>query len=69
MREEWVYAFVSSATQGGSQRNSHSADARGSLGSENRITRATGRSGNPALPGLLIGLVGRTSGPKELTHE
>jgi hypothetical protein len=41
MREEWVYAFVSSAMQGGSQQTSHSADVRGSLGSENRITRAT----------------------------
>ena len=68
MREEWVYAFVSSATQGGSQQTSHSADARSSLGSENRITRATERSG-PGVAGLLIGLRGRASGPKELTHE
>jgi hypothetical protein len=32
---------VSSATQGGSRQASHSADVRSSLGSENRITRAT----------------------------
>jgi hypothetical protein len=68
MREEWVYAFVSSATQGGSQRNSHSADVRSSLGSENRITR-DGAQLNPVRPGLLTGLQGRASGPKELTHE